>query len=237
MNDHYLNRLNMGRKVLACLNQADHLPLWQNQAPVKFTTKAAEATALLVGLEALGSQQSLPTTGNAADKRREEQELEDSAHALGRAVVVCCRDAGDEAGAAPFDLTISGWRKMRDETLRGRARELETKATALAATPDAADYGITPAAVAALKQEADDYAALIAAPDVAISERKTLTGSVRPAYAAFEAKLQEMDDLVLAFRSTAAGAHFVAAYFAARSINDRGVGPGTPAPAPTPPAP
>jgi len=46
----------------------------------------------------------------------------------GGAVVACCRDVGDEAGAAPFDLPISGWRKLRDEILLGKARELETKA-------------------------------------------------------------------------------------------------------------
>lgn len=235
MNDYYLNRLNMGRKVLACLNKPEHLALWQNQPPVKFTTKAAEAAALLAELEALAGKQSLATNGTAADKRREEKELEDVAHALGRAVVACCRDTGDEQGGTPFDLPISGWRKLRDETLLGKARELTAKAAALAATPGGADYGITPAAVAALKKEADDYAALIAAPDAAIGERKALTASVRPAFAAFEAKLQEMDDLILAFRSTPAGAHFVATYFEARTINDRGVGPAEKKPTPAPP--
>lgn len=235
MNDYYLNRLNMGRKVLACLNKPDHLLLWQNQPPVKFTTKVAEAAAMLAELEALAGKQSLATNGAAADKRREEKELEDTAHALGRAVVACCRDAGDEAGAAPFDLPISGWRKLRDEILLGKARELEAKAAALAGTPGGADYGITAASVADLKKEADDYATLIAAPDAAIGGRKALTASVRPAFAAFEAKLQEMDDLALAFRSTAAGAAFVATYFHARTINDRGSGPAEKKPAPTPP--
>lgn len=235
MNDYYLNRLNMGRKVFACLNKPENLLIWQNQPPVKFTAKAAEAATMLAELEALTGKQSLATNGAAADKRREEKELEDTAHALGRAVVACCRDAGDEQGGAPFDLPISGWRKLRDEILLGKARELEAKAAALAATPGGADYGITPAAVASLKKEADDYAALIAAPDAAIGERKALTASVRPAFAALEAKLQEMDDLVLAFRSTEAGAAMTAAYFAARSINDRGVGPADKKPAPAPP--
>lgn len=235
MNDYYLNRLNMGRKVLACLNKNEHKALWHNQPPVKFTAKVAEAAVMLTELEALAGKQSLATNGAAADKRREEKELEDVAHALGRAVVACCRDAGDEAGAAPFDLPISGWRKLRDEILLGKARELETKAAALAATVGGADYGITSAAVASLKKEADDYAALIAAPDTAIGGRKALTASVRPAFAALEAKLQEMDDLILAFRSTEAGAALNAAYFAARSINDRGSGPTEKKPAPAPP--
>jgi len=79
--------------------------------------------------------------------------------------------------------------------------------------------------VAVLKQEGDDYAARIAAPDNAISGKAALTKQVSPAFNAFEDKLQEIDDLILPLRRTVAGATFVAKYQEARSINDRGHGP------------
>lgn len=193
---------------------------------------------MLAGLETLAQKQGEATTGSAADKRREEKELEDAAHVLGRLVVRCCRAAGDEAGAATFDLPITGWRKMRDETLLQTARALETKATACAAMPAGVQFGITAERVAALKKEADDYEALIVAPDSAISGRAAVTRQLRPAFNAFEARLEEIDDLMLTLRTTAAGALFVSKYEQARSINDRGHGPGEDEPEPPePPSP
>jgi len=237
MNDYYLNRLNMGRKVFLCLDNPQHVPLWQGVPPLRLTTAIGEARGMLAGLETLAQNHGLATTGNAADKAREEKELEDAAHELGRLVVNCCRDAGDEATAATYDLPISGWRRMRDENLLQTARSLEAKAGTIAATPAGAEYGITPTAVAALKKEADDYAKLIAAPDDAIGGKAVLTRTVRPAFVAFETKLQSIDDLILPLRNTAAGALFVAKYEEARTINDRGRRPGTEEPPPPAPAP
>jgi hypothetical protein len=236
MNNYYLNRLNMGRKVYACLDSLDHSPLWKGKPPLALEKAIDEGRVLLAGLEKLAQNQGLDTTGNAADKAREEKELEDASHELGRLVVCCCRAAGDEAGAATYDLPISGWRRMRDENLLQTSRALEAKAAELAASPKGAEFGITPAAVAALKKEADDYAALIVAPDDAISGKAALTKKVRPAFLAFETQLQTIDDLILPLRSTEAGALLVAKYQEARTINDRGRRPGKeePAPVPTP---
>lgn len=236
MNDYYLNRLNMGRKVFACLDHSDHLILWQNQPPLRLAIAIGEARAKLTALESLAQVQTQAITGSAADKRREEKELEDAAHELARLVVRCCRAQGDETSVATFDLPLSGWRRMRDEILLQTARNLEAKAGALAASALGTDYGITPAAVATLKKEADDYAALITAPDDAIGGKAATTKQVRPAFAAFEDQLQEIDDLILPLRRTPAGATFVAKYQEARTINDRGRRPGKeePAPAPTP---
>lgn len=237
MNDYYLNRINMGRKVLACLDDPAHEPLWKNQPPLRLTAAVAEVRTALAGLETLCQNQGQATTGSAADKRREEKELEDAAHELARLVVRCCRAAGDETGAATFDLPVSGWRRMRDETLLQTARLLEAKAALCAASPDGAAYGITTARVAALKKEADDYEALIVAPDAAISARAAVTRTLRAAFQAFEARLEEVDDLMLPLRATAAGALMVAKYEQARSIVDRGHGPAEddPPPPPTPP--
>jgi len=240
MNDYYLNRLNMGRKVLACLNLPAHLPLWQNQPPLRLATVIGETQTEFAKLGTLLKNQTQNTNGSAADKRREEKELEDAAHELGRLVVRCLSAAGDEAAAATYDLPLSGWRRMRNEVLLQTARSLETKAAALAATPAGAEYGITAEGVAALSKEADDYDDLIVAPDSAISGKAALTKQVRPAFAAFEKQLQEIDDLILPLRRTEAGTLLVAKYQEARTINDRGRRPGTgddeadPTPTPAP---
>ena len=238
MNDYYLNRINMGRKVFACLDAPDHEPLWKNQPPLRLTTAVAEARVLMTNFEKLANTLSQSTTGSAADKAREERELEIAAHELGRLVVHCCRAAGDEASAATFDRSLTSWRRMRDETLLQTARALETKAGAIALTPAGAQYGITAERVAALKKEADDYEALIVSPDEAISRRVATGKKVHGAYTALDDKLDEIGDLLLALRSTVAGADLVAAYEVARSINDRGRRPGEdPETPPTPPAP
>ncbi|MCX6857083.1 MAG: hypothetical protein NTV80_19500 [Verrucomicrobia bacterium] len=232
MNDLFLNRINMGRKVFACLDAPAHEPLWKNQPPLRLTTAVAETRLAFAGLETLAQTQGQSTTGSAADKRREEAELEDAAYELARLVVRCCRAEGDEAGAATYDLPISGWRRMRDETLLQTTRNLEAKAALCAASPNGANYGITAASVAALKKEADDYEKLIAAPDAAISGRAAVTRSQRGIFADFEARLEEIDDLLLPIRRTAAGALFYAKYEQARFITDRGHGPGKVEPPP-----
>lgn len=94
---------------------------------------------------------------------------------------------------------------------------------------------MTTAAVARLKQEADEYQALIAAPADMIGGRATLTQAVRPRFRETEAKFQELDDLAHQFETTPGGRHFVDCYFQARKIKDLGHGP-TANPPPSPPA-
>lgn len=89
-------------------------------------------------LAELAREQETATSGAALDKRREEKELEDAAHALGRALVIYLRDKGDETTAAQVDLPISGWRRMRDEQLLAKARLAESLAKAAATGPEAA---------------------------------------------------------------------------------------------------
>jgi hypothetical protein len=225
MNDYYLNRIHMGRKVFACLDIPEHEALWKDQPPLRLTAAIAEARMIFQDLEAQAQYQSLAISGNAMDKLREEKELEDTAHELARLVVRCCRATGDEATAATYDLPMSGWRRMRDEILLQTTRALEAKAAQIATTPVGAQYGITTARVAELKKEADDYAALITAPDDAISARAVSHQKNRSHFARFSDVLDEIDDLILPLRRTVAGAEFVDQYEDARSVNDRGRGP------------
>ncbi len=62
MNDYYLNRINMGRKVFACLDDEAHEPLWQNVPPLRLTAVVGEARVMLAGLETLAQQQGHATT-------------------------------------------------------------------------------------------------------------------------------------------------------------------------------
>ena len=80
--------------------------------PLIFGTKVAAAGTLLTQVEALAQKQTRATTGTTEDKAREEQELEDICFALGNAMVDCCLDAGNAAGAAPFRLSITAWREL-----------------------------------------------------------------------------------------------------------------------------
>ena len=229
MDDIIANQLASYRTRLACLDQPGHLAIWQNQPPVIFTAKVEEARTLSAELAGLAARQSAPITGVAADKDREETDLEDEAHKLARAIVRFAKDQDDETLAAKYDLPISSWRGMRDEALIQRARLLETDSGEVVAGPDSAaadGYGVTPAAVAALAQEADDYEAIIAAPDDAIADRGALTAALRPKSRQTRAKFDELEDFLPQFRGSPEGDEFVAQYIASTRIIDRGHGPG-----------
>ena len=63
--------------------------------------------------------------------------------------------------------------------------------------------------MAELNKEADDYAALIVAPDDAISARAVSQQKNRSHFARFSEALEEIDDLILPLRRTVAGAELV----------------------------
>ncbi len=144
MGDRVLNRINSARKTLGCLDEPAHKLIWQNQAPVIFTTKVGEASTLLDALLLTGQNQEKSTTGTTADKGREERELEDAAHTMGQALVTCCTDGNDLTTAAPFKMNITQWRVLRDEQLLAKAHALaDAVAGVIAAGPaHASQYGL-----------------------------------------------------------------------------------------------
>ncbi|MEM7010242.1 MAG: hypothetical protein AAF585_02060, partial [Verrucomicrobiota bacterium] len=187
-----------------------------------------EARALTDELADLAARQSAPITGHAIDKDREETDLENEAHQLGRGLVGFAQDQENEALAAKYDLPISSWRAMRDEALLQRARLLESDAGDLVAGPDSAaaeEYGVTATAVADLKEAADDFEALIVAPQDAIADRSALTAALRPKSRETRAKFDELEDFLPQFKGTPTGDEFVAAFLASTQIIDRGHGP------------
>lgn len=240
MNNIINNRIDAFRARLAVLANPDHTAAWEGIAPLKFTEKATAARSLTAVLVELAGRQTATIVGHAQDKRREEKELEDEAHQLGRAMVNCCKDANDLATAAKYDLQISGWRRLRDEILLNKARLLAADAGTLAAgaaAAHAAGYGITPAAIAKLEKEAADYEGVITAPVNAIGERSTLTAGLLPKSREIAELFDQMDDLAIQFRGTPAGDAFVATWLASGQIIDRGHRPGDDGTPPAPPAP
>ncbi len=240
MNNTITNRIASFRARLAVLDNPTHTPVWQTKAPLKFTEKAASARTQTDSLLELAGRQSAAIDGHAQDKRREEKELENEAHKLGRALVSYCTDTADLATAAKYDFQISGWRRLRDEILLNQARLLATDASHLArgtTAAAAAGYGITPAAIAKLTKEADDYEELITAPVNAIGERSTLTAGLLPKSREIAELLDQMDDLAIQFQGTPRGDAFVATWLASGQIIDRGHGPGTDDAPPSPPTP
>lgn len=239
MDDRILNKINMARRCFTCLDKPAHEAIWLNQPPIIFTARVTATRQILNTLLADGGTQETPTTGTTEDKAREEKELEDICYTLARALYRCCHEAGNDTDAAPWKLYPSDWRKLRDEQLLQKARVLATAlATTIQANPvTAAQYGIDTLSQSRLLQEAADYEALIGAPDAAIHARSTITTRLPADVRLLLNSLESLDDFIIQFRGTPAGNDFVAEWFLARSILDRGHGPGDPPPTPPPPTP
>ncbi len=223
MKNIYINRLDMCRTVSTLLNDASVQPVWQNQAPLIFTTKAQQLQKAIDDFAAIAAEQEKIITGHAADKEREEAELEDLSHEIGQTLADYYYDAEQDQNAHVVEFSATAWRRLRDEQLLNRSRILATKLSqALAADASTlANYGLDAADVTALNDAIEDYANAIATPAQAIATRKALTASLRGKYNVISDLLGSMDKLVLRFRNTAPGRSFAAQWQAARVIRDR----------------
>lgn len=231
MKDEFVNRLGMFRTATGTLNRPEYLPVWQNQPPQIFTTKATAAMQAVEDLADFTAQQQAVLTGAADRKATEEDELEQEAFRFGGVLAIWLRDQGDTENAAKVDFPLSGWRRMRDETLLQQARLLQQLGEAALATPEATTaevYGITPAALAKLTKEADDFAAVISNPQQAIAERKARTRQLRDRFNEVESQFQTLDRLIELFHTTPEGRNLIAAWHTSRIIRDLGPGPLTP---------
>ena len=237
MKNEFANRQNMHLAVIALLDLPEHQPTWQGKKPVLFTTRTALLRTHVDGLTTLISGQQTDTTGHAADKEREQMELEHCAHEIAQTLADWFEDQGREADAAPISLSLSAWQGLRDVDLIGKARLLHQKLTAALATDAAAlvDYGLDATDATLLAKETADFEALVAAPAAAISGRKALTKILRPKFREVSALLAKMDRLVLRFRSDEPGTRFADAWQATRIVRDLG-GSASAEPSPVTPA-
>ncbi len=212
-------RLKMFNRSLGVLDLPEHLTVWKGKAPKVFTKKAGEAASMAAELEAAQMNQEKQLTGAAEQKDREETELEDAAYALAQALVQWFTDTKVETKAAEVALTISDWRELRDLQLLATSQLVIDHAASVSSGPkaaEAADYGITAAAVQALTKERQDYDDIVNAPDVAVAVRKALTKGFRPAFALVERKFTELDRLIVQFATNDAGRALIAAWRDAR---------------------
>lgn len=224
MKNEFANRQNMHLTVLSLLDDATYQPVWQDQPPLAFTRKAGDFRAKVQEISAIIATQQADITGRAEQKEREEDELETIAHSTGQALADYFLDLGRESDAAEIDLSPSAWGRLRDAELIAKARLLQQKLDAALAAdaPALAEYGLLPTDSAALAKEADDYAAIIAAPSTAISIRRAHTIALRPTFREANAILDSLDRLVLRFAPRPDGPRFLDAYTAARVIRDLG---------------
>ena len=237
MKDEFSNRLTMFKTARDLLNLPERKPVWLNVNPTIFTTKVAALDPAITALEAYCQAQGIDITGAAVDKDKEETDVENVAHTLGRLLVQWFRDQSDETNAAKCDLSLTGWRGMRDVALILKAREIRDLALPIASIPAGFAYGIASSLVQKLTDEVNEYEQVLTTPQTSIAQRKARTLGLRAEFNKVEAKFEGLDDLILAFNTTEAGRSLIAAYKAARIIRDAGHGPTPPPVPPVPPTP
>lgn len=235
MKDEFTNRLHAFRTTLNYLLMPEQRPTWEGKTPVRFTTLTTQAVGAVEDLADFCQKQSASIKGAAMDKAREEKELEDAAFTLGQAVGECCGALGNETDAMKCAFPLSKWQGMRDAALLANAREVVRIAQeTLAAHPvEAAECGITEAAIQACASEVDDFQRVLTSPQQAIATRKAHTALLRDRFNEVESIFTRMDALIGQFPD----ATFVHGYRAARTVRDLGHGPGTPPTSAPPPAP
>ena len=118
MKNEFANRQNMHLTIIGLLDKAEFQPVWKDQNPTAFTARAAELRPKIAALTDLTGEQQAATTGHAADKVREEQELEAVAHEISQALAGWLEDQGRQADAAQIDLSLSAWQVLRDTDKR-----------------------------------------------------------------------------------------------------------------------
>lgn len=227
MNSYLANRQAMHVTALAVLKSPEHYAVWQT-GPAVFRQKVELLEEQVTGLGAFIRSQESALDGHAVAKARQGDELEILVHELSKTLVVYLRDQEREQEAAPIDLSFHHWQRLRADSMIEKAR-LALAMLSKAVTEDAigaANYGLREDEVAELQSSITDYHDVIHAPQVAISSRKALTQALQPRFQAVSTLLQDIDHLVLRFRSTPAGQHFIDTWKNARRIRHFGVGQG-----------
>ena len=224
MKNEYANRHNMFLTILKLLDNPEFEVGWKNQKPTVFTTRAARLRTLVPTITEIISKQQAATTGFAENKELEEKELEDLAHEIGQTLAEWYDDNERKGDSAQIGLSLSAWQRLRDTELIAKSHLLHGKLTAaLAENPaDLAAYDLTPEDAVMLAKELAEFEDITADPAAAISRRRALTVTLRPRFAEVSALLKKMDNLVLRFRRTEAGAAFAGAWAASRVVRDLG---------------
>lgn len=234
MRDEFVHKLTMYGRVKAFLQNPLNRPVWFDKKPKAFTTLAAQFETAATSVGAFGDSQSQTLTGVTDQQNAAETALENTAAPLGRALRLLFLAQNNLAAAAPWDLTLTDWRKLQEQVLLDRARALHAALLphTTGTPPAGADYGMDAEAAELLADKIDEYAGVIDAPGAAVSAKKAKTGSLRARFQVPDGFLAGMDDLAPQFGRNAdgtvneAGQLFVDGYFNARRIGGRSGGGG-----------
>ena len=232
MKDEFTNRFTMFTTARDFLQLPASKAVWFGQHPLIFTTKVAAVGTAITDLGLYCQKHGVDISGAAKDKDKEETDVENVAHRLGRFLVQWFRDQGDETNATKCDLRISDWRILRDQTLIAKAREIRDLAIPVGALPAGGTYGIISSVIQQLTTEVNEYEEIVNLPATSIAQRKALTLGLRAEFNKVEAAFDSLDDIILGFAETAEGRALIAAYNEARIIRDAGHGAKKPAPVP-----
>ena len=188
----------------------------------------------VANISTLAQNQSVNSTGLAADKKQLRKAMAEAAATVALAVHSYAKKAKNNDLATRSNLPASKMTGGRDTQAADIARNIHADATANLA--NLADYGVTAPTLTALLAKITAYAASLSKPRDAIASGSTATTQLAAEFAAATAALHaQMDPFLPQF----ATAHptFVADYKNARIIVDSGGGKAkpTPPPPPTPP--
>ena len=180
-----------------------------------------EFQANMKAIEGAVEKQVIDITGFAKDKAEAEDAMIGLTLAVAGGTRAYATVIGDSVLAEKMNVTTSALRKHRDAVVAQHSQGIHNEANAVVAS--LADYGVTPAVLTDLQNAIDRYVAAIAAPRVAITDRKGATAEIRELMKdTTKLLVKRIDSLVEQFRVT--NPDLVRGYEDARIIVDLGKG-------------
>ena len=200
-----------------------------------FADGCTEFTTHVANIQTLAQNQSVDSTGLAADKQQLRKDMANAAAIIAAAVNAYAKKSKKNDLAAQSAVTASDMTSGRDTIAADTARNVHAAATAN--LTNLAPYGVTAAKLTDLKARIDAYAASLSKPREAVASGSTATKQMADEFDAADAALNDQMD-ALAPQLAAANAKFVEDYNNARIIVDSGGGKAkAKTPTPTPPSP
>jgi hypothetical protein len=184
-----------------------------------FARQVAALDGVRDAIETLAAAQESVRTGITADKQRITGLLINTTLTVAGALAAWASENNNEEVRAKADFSESDLRKLRDQQIGDRAREVHSLATEHAAA--LGEFGVGPLALETLQTRIDAYDAVVGAPRDAQVKTKTVTEAIKEQFALGDAILKErLDKLIEQFRDAHPG--FYSDYQNARAILDRG---------------
>jgi Carboxypeptidase regulatory-like domain len=182
-------------------------------ANIAFVTAFGDFKAKIAAVNVAAQLDDRKITGITVDKNKIRQSLCEQAADAASIITAYAATVGDNTLLKAVNFPISTLAKTSEDTLVPRCQNIhdagETNLPALK------DYGLTGTILTALQTSINDFAAAVAKPRTAISERKTVTENLVVLFKATDEILEmRMDKLVNTFKTT--NPDFVKTYEAAR---------------------